>query len=341
MQGTDGRDEIEIPEIRQVDPLLYSDAIKALFAGEDREGFDQYFDRCYPSAVANGARSWIGLDAGGEVVMHLARMPHPFTRGSLVATGGLIANIMVASHFRKGAPARALFRRLLADSKADGTTDFLYTETTGRAARAMEESGFQTAATIRRHVLPLSDSRVIRRAVIAARAALIAIRLGSRKYRVERLSVAEAEWDLEADGQYTRVRTRLTEDHVASRLDGYPGRTDWILDIRDRGSGGSICTLLVRSEAESGVATLLRVRERVPALLPTSLHRAGDWLRQQGVGRFQVATVAASGFAADLRRAGFLAREGEPLVVAPLNPHGEAMVDAIPSWQITQLDLDS
>jgi hypothetical protein len=57
--------------------------------------------------------------------------------------------------------------------------------------------------------------------------------------------------------------------------------------------------------------------------------------------RLQIVTLAESAFAAELRRAGFVRRQNfGPLLAAPLTPTGDAVLDAVQQWEITDLDCD-
>jgi hypothetical protein len=64
-------------------------------------------------------------------------------------------------------------------------------------------------------------------------------------------------------------------------------------------------------------------------------------LRAAGCARLQILTVAESAFAAELRRAGFVARrDASPLLAASLTATGDAVLDAVQQWEITDLDCD-
>ena len=94
--------------IAAVDALPYEREIKQLFLAHERPEFPDFFDRTYPAAVAQGARSWVGRDATGRLVMHIACVPRRFRFGTRDVVGGLLVNLMVASEHRTFFPALAL-----------------------------------------------------------------------------------------------------------------------------------------------------------------------------------------------------------------------------------------
>jgi len=99
--------------------------------------------------------------------------------------------------------------------------------------------------------------------------------------------------------------------------------------------------LLVRGPNPAGVADLEAVH-RDPGLPLAGLIRGlVAWLRTRGCTRLQVWTVAESQFAAELRHAGFVPREGAASIVATaLTATGEAVLRSVHLWEITSLDCD-
>jgi hypothetical protein len=128
----------------------------------------------------------------------------------------------------------------------------------------------------------------------------------------------------------------------AARLEGYPGPHDTWFTFSHNGSGSAqVAGLLVRGPDAAGIATLHAIR-RAPELPLTDvipgLIRA---LRAAGCTRLQIVTVAESAFAAELKRAGFVARhDASPLLAVPLTPTGETVLGAVRQWEITDLDCD-
>ena len=126
------------------------------------------------------------------------------------------------------------------------------------------------------------------------------------------------------------------------RLEGYPAASDWWFTLPRNGDGGAPAAgLLVRGPDPSGVADLQAVY-RDPGLPLSGLIRGlVAWLRAQGCTRLQVWTVAESQFAAELRHAGFVAREDAASIVATaLTATGESVLRSVRLWEITSLDCD-
>src|SRR3972149_10518636 len=113
--------------IEAVNPFEYQAELKGLFVAHGVPHYPKFFDAAYPAAVAAGAVHWIGFDEQRHVVMHMARFPHRFAMAERVVSGGLLMNLMVDPAHRTFFPAVALMRRVVADSKAGGGVDFLYT----------------------------------------------------------------------------------------------------------------------------------------------------------------------------------------------------------------------
>ena len=126
------------------------------------------------------------------------------------------------------------------------------------------------------------------------------------------------------------------------RMEGYPAASDWWLTLpRNGDASASAAGLLVRGPNPAGVADLEAVH-RDPGLPLAGLIRGlVAWLRTRGCTRLQVWTVAESQFAAELRHAGFVPREGAASIVATaLTATGEAVLRSVHLWEITSLDCD-
>ncbi|HEY6156190.1 MAG TPA: hypothetical protein VIV88_02000, partial [Gemmatimonadales bacterium] len=143
-------------------------------------------------------------------------------------------------------------------------------------------------------------------------------------------------------GDSPRLRPHYGNGLYAARLEGYPGPRDtWFTFSHNGGGSAQAAGLLVRGPDRAGIATLHAIR-RAPELplgyVIPGLIRA---LRAAGCARLYIVTIAQSAFAAELRRAGFLARpDSSPLLAAPLTPIGDAVLRAVPQWEITDLDCD-
>jgi hypothetical protein len=331
--------------ITRVNPLDHADEIKRLFVTYGRAEFPEFFDRAYETAVRAGGVSWLARDAAGQVVMHVACFPRRFRFGTRDVTGALLMNAMAAESYRSFFPARQLMRRARDDIKARGDVDFLYTDPNTPARAVLEGSGFRRIGTVERLVLPVGDHRWLVDGVIRllhARARLargVGPRPDATPWRAGEDSAAAfaAPW-----GDSPRLRPHYGNGLYAARLEGYPGPRDtWFTFSHNGGGNAQAAGLLVRGPDRAGIATLHAIR-RAPELplgyVIPGLIRA---LRAAGCARLQIITVAESAFAAELRRAGFVARrDASPLLAAPLTPIGDTVLGAVRQWEITDLDCD-
>ena len=97
----------------------------------------------------------------------------------------------------------------------------------------------------------------------------------------------------------------------------------------------------MRGPDQSGVATLQAIRRAPELPLGRVIPGMIRALRAAGCARLQIVTVAESAFAAELARAGFVARrDSAPLLAAPLTQTGDAVLGAVQQWEITGLDCD-
>jgi len=332
---------LPMPEIACVNPLLYESGINQLFVDNERTDHPEFFTRAYPSAVAEGGKSWIGTDSEGRVVMHTARFSHPFLFGERRVMGGLIVNIMVAKGYRTHHPARALFQRFVADSREDAETDFLYTETTERGANVLKAAGASVIGRIARFVLPIQEAKpgldLAMRAYYGMRG------IGTRVRGMEATHHQAATFCSEPFDMPPGASNRLRGIHdiklYRRRIKDYPTSQDHWITVD---AAGHTAAALVRGPESNGLATMLQLHQHpsqnvagiVLAMVPVLR-------RETNCRRLQIYTVAESKFADELRRAGFIKRESQPLVTLPISHLGEEVVENIKKWQITQLDLDS
>lgn len=333
--------KLPLPEISCVNPLLYERGINQLFVDNERTDHPEFFARAYPGAVAEGAKSWIGTDAEGHVVMHTARFSHPFLFGERRVTGGLIVNIMVAKDYRTHHPARVLFQRFVADSREDAETDFLYTETTERGANVLKANGASVIGRIARFVLPIQEAKPGLDLAMRAYHGMRGLGTGARGLEATHHQAApfcSEPFDVPI-GASDRLRGIHGIELYRRRIKDYPTAQDHWITVE---AAGHAAAALVRGPEPNGLATMLKLHHHpsqnvsgiVLAMLPV--------LRQQiNCRRLQIYTVAESEFAGELRRAGFIERESQPLVTLPISLLGEEVVGHIGKWQITQLDLDS
>ncbi len=331
--------------IAAVNPLDHETAIKQLFVTNERPEFPGFFDRAYPAGVRAGGVSWVGRNRAGQVVMHVACFPQRFRFGEREVVGGLMINALVARPYRSFFPAHAMIRRAKRDTKARGDIDFIYTDPNEQAKAVMDMCGFARVGTLTRYVLPVGDRRrlldgAIRlfhagvRAVTWSQGEAALVGHPAAEFETARF---EAPW-----GDSPRLRPYHGSARYAMRMEGYPAASDWWLTLPRNGDAGAPAAgLLVRGPNPAGVANLLAVH-RDPGLPLAGLNRGLiAWLRAKGCTRLQVWTVAESQFAAELRRAGFVPREGAASIVATaLTATGEAVLRSVHLWEITSLDCD-
>lgn len=328
-----------IPAISCVNPLPYRGPLAQLFAAEGRADHEEFLERAYPGAVAEGAKAWIGTDAGGGVVMHAARFPHPFAYGDRRLTGGLIVNILVARAYRTHYPARALFQRFVSDSRADGETDFLYTETTPRGANVLEAAGARVIARVGRFVLPIRGTNPP--ADLAVRVYHAGRRIGTAARGLKSTNHSAGAFNSEPFDAPLGVSEDLRGVHGARlyrrRLKGYPtGLDHWITVARRNATAAA----LVRGPEPNGLVTIVKLNHP-PSLSATGVVLAMvPALREIGCRVVQIYTAAESHFGAELRRAGFFERASQPLVALPISAAGDEVVARIDRWRIAGLDLD-
>jgi hypothetical protein len=330
---------LPMPEIACVNPLAYREQLARLFAEDGRADHAEFIERAYPGAVTEGAKAWIGTDPHGRVVMHAGRFAHPFTYGRRRLTGGLIVNIMVARAYRTHHPARALFHRFVADSRADAETDFLYTETTARGANVLRAAGARVIARIVRLVLPVRGTNPA--ADLAVRAYHAGRRIGTPARDLtcsHHAAGAFPTGPFDAPlGESDDLRGVHGPVLYRRRLKGYPTGLDHWIAV---GGSGAAAAALVRGPEPSGLVTIVKLNHP-PSLSATGVVLAMlPALREIGCRVVQIYTAAESRFGAELRRAGFVERASQPLVALPISAAGDEVVTRIDRWRIAGLDLD-
>jgi hypothetical protein len=330
--------------ITAVNPLDHEADIKQLFVTHERPEFPAFFDRAYALGVRAGGVSWVGRDRAGRVVMHVACFPQRFRFGEREVVGGLMMNALVARSHRSFFPAHALIRRAKEDTKARGDIDFVYTDPNEQAKAVMDMCGFVKVGTLARYVLPVGDRRwLLDRAIRLAHVVRLARRQGRRPSLVACPAGAFSPARFEApSGDSPRLRPYHGSDRYASRMEGYPGPSDWWFTVcRNGDARAPTAGLLVRGPDGEGVATLYAVRREPRQLLSDLIPDIVAALRTRGCRRLQVWTLTESLFGTELRRAGFVPREAAASIVATaLTATGEAVLRSAPLWEITSLDCD-
>ena len=293
-----------------VNPLDHAEAIKELFRAHERPEFPEYFDRAYPSAVQKGAKSWIGLDANDQVVMHIARFSRRFALGERTVTGGLLVNLMVAKLYRTFLPALTLLRYQVRDSKANGEVDFLYGDPTPRAERILRAAGLSRTGTLERFVLPLSgrtwyEDVAVRSYLVLTRVRTRRHRLAGRAHAAQGFNANELERPV---GQASVLRPFRPPTLYRERLPAYPGPTDYWFSFHENSrSAQPSAAVLVRGHPDRTAQWVSLTRDPsvpVSALVPPLAAR----LRKDGYHQLWMCTLSEAQFAREMQAAGFFLR---------------------------------
>jgi hypothetical protein len=330
-------------EITCIDPLDRAGEIKELFLTHDRPEFPEFFDRAYPSAVRAGAKSWIGRDADGRLVMHIARFPHRFAMGDQTLVAGVLVNLMVARSHRTFRPAAVLLKRVIADSRADQGVDFLYADPASAASVVLKAAGFSTLGTLGRFAFPLGGRRWHTEAL--ARLYQLMFRLRAWSGGAEVVEHPARGFDAEAferpAGTVPAVRPFRPAELYGRRMAGYPGDTDyWFTIHRSAESGSSSGAILVRG-FPNRIAKLVSLSREPSVPLSAIVPALVAALRRAGYTRLWVATMLGTEFARDLQRVGFISRsDTSPLLAYTLTEEGASAVRWMGRWEITDLDCD-
>ncbi|HVH68748.1 MAG TPA: hypothetical protein VM716_12845 [Gemmatimonadales bacterium] len=329
--------------IKAVNPLDHVEEIKRLFVDNERPDFPEFFDRAYPTYVRAGGVSWVGRDAGGRVVMHVACFPQRFRFGARDVVGGLLVNALVARSHRSFFPAQALFKITKHDARVRGDLDFLYTDPNDQAKAVLNVCGFTQVGTLGRYVLLLGDRRWLAdRAIGLAHAARRIARRGAPLQARSAKDVSAGDFEAPT-GDSPRLRPYHGGVRYAARLMGYPTSLDWWFTLQQNGDRGPPrrAGLLVRGPDSSGVAVLHAVRRDPGVPLGRLLPDVVATLRGQGGTRLQIWTLVDSLFAGELWQTGFVLRDrAAPIVAAALTAAGETVLRSPNLWEITSLDCD-
>lgn len=323
----------------------YAREIKDLFLAHDRPEFPDFFDRTYPPAFAKGATSWLGRDADGRLVMHIACLPRRYRFAGSEVVAGLLANLIVAPAYRSFFPGLALVNRLVRDSQARGLIDFLYADPNEGSRTLVRGTRFVRVGTLRRYVLPVRDRRRYVDLGLRLFHGLVRAANGAPR-RGKVVSHPAAGFAADTFGVPPERSPRLAPYHdralYLSRLKDYPAEQDWWLTWDGNGTARSPrAAVLVRGPDASGLAALHALRGAPGVALASFLPGLIAELRRRGCERLQVTTVAESALGRALRRGGFVPRnDTAPLVALPLTPLGEECVRSVKDWEITDLDCD-
>jgi hypothetical protein len=326
-----------------VNPLEYGDGIKALFVAHDRLEFPEFFDRAYPAAVRAGAKSWIGVDPGGRLVMHIARFPHRFAMGGDTLVAGILVNLMVAKPHRTLRPAAALLRRVVTDSKDEQDVDFLYADSVPAAAVVLKAVGFSSLGTLERFAFPLGGRRWYTDTLARLYHLVVRTRGWRRGFRA--VEYPARGFDTEAfatpPGTASTVRPFRPSDLYGRRLAGFPSATDYWFTIHRNGSSDSPSAAMLVRGFPNQIAKLISLSREPSVPLSGLLPALIGALRGAGYKRLGVSTLFNTEFSRDLRRVGFVARQDvSPILAQSLTARGAVAVRSRNQWEITDLDCD-
>jgi hypothetical protein len=327
----------------RVDPLAHAADIKQLFLDHERPEFPAFFDRTYPDAVEAGAQSWIGRDAEGRIQAHVAQLPRRFLLGERQLAAALMANIMVATAYRRFWPAVGLARRAVTDMRRSGSFDFAYADPNDAALPIMRAAGFRPVGVVRRFVLPLGDRRpAVALGIGLYRCAVGALGRGPRLACVEQPARHVSGGTFPGPGTASSLRPIRSVAVYRSRLAGYPADGDLWFVFRDlAASSDPVGRVLVRGPDERGVAVVCAWECGPLAALRSMLVTVTDRLRKRGATRLELSVVTGSPAERAVRRAGFLPRpESIPLLAVSFSEAGAAAVDGAPDWRVLPVDLD-
>jgi hypothetical protein len=292
--------------VQMCDPRDRESEIKDLFARNGQVGFDAVFDRVYRKRAEYGLRSWVGT-MDGKAMMHVAVSPLRFVGAGLSLQAGLLGDLMVDQSQRDfWAPVR-LLRRMVADVKRAGETDFLISTTVHEAESVFKAGGFKPLGKMRRYILPaywpyLAYTRLRGRLRVAR-----PVPGNFEGYRSTEMSsgTAAASWlrpETNADFYDTRIPRAEFSD------------ANWI-GVEQKNMGTAGWALLSKNTIlnEFGVADVFW---NEPALgVRDVLHAAARWTRKQGHNKLTFSMLDVSEPARELERAGFLARDHAAAVV--------------------------
>jgi hypothetical protein len=326
-----------------VNPLDHAGGIKELFLADGQPQYPEFFDRAYVSAVRTGGKSWIGLDAEGCVVMHIARFTRRFVFGERILVGGVLLDLRAAKSHRTFFPPLTLLRQLIADSKGERDVDFLYGIPNARGNALFNAAGFSTTATLGRFVFPLGDRRWY--ANVAARAYQTMVRIRAWNVDAARVEHAAQHFDATPFERPARtgpgLRPFRSPELFLQCLAGYPGSMDhWLTFQRGSRAAQPCAAAFVRGGAD-GVATLFSLSREPSVPLSAITPALAAALRRAGYHRLSVSTLIRTDFAKELTRAGFVQRADRvPMMVYPVTELGAEALRSMEAWEITALDCD-
>jgi hypothetical protein len=327
--------------ISPVNPLDHAQGIVDLFRDHETPQFAAYFNRVYPGAVAEGARSWIGLSDGGEVVMHMACFVNRFVLDGSLVRGGQLANFMVAASHRTVTPALSLVRQLVREAREFGDLDLLYTNPNAASHAVLRLGGLQSVAEVERFVYPTGDDSPALHVATGVYGMIGRLRARTSwprtpTWRPADDPVGQTPPDAGPPGHLTPLRTR---DQLARRLAGFPAHGDRWLVVE--GMSRPRAAFLTGPSDVAGAVDLHASWTEVGAdLWPYLPHLAAE-MRRNGARRLTALGLRDSALSRDLERGGFKARGvAGPLDAVALTPLGTKALADVSRWDLHAVDLD-
>lgn len=330
--------------VELVNPLEHEAGIKALMTANGIADFEDFFDRGYPDAVADGAASWVVFDETGRIQMCLTQFVHRFQFYGANLRCSVTGNVVAAKAYRTFFPALALFRRMLSDTRDRGELDFVYGDPTPAASAVCRAAKMDHVGNLDRLVLPIADASFTKNvgARLFSRAPMI---LGGRMAASVRFCPAEAcnpgTFD-EPLGEECRVLPRHPVSLLRRRLRAFPGPNDFVVELRSDACAATWDALvLLRLADDTRILSILSVRRRsdvslryvIPALVPLA--------RRVGAFRLQCETLLESRMAREFCSLGFRPRgDVLPVFVKTFTAAGKEAIGNLARWEVTTLDME-
>jgi len=328
--------------VERVNPWEYADQIKGLYESVGRADFPEIFERMYTKA--SGVSSWVGLDEGGSLALHLACFPHRFSHRGKPVTGGLLVNWVAGEQHRTVFPALALVRRMRKDVEADGDVDFLYAVPNAPAAPVVKMAGFKEVAQLRRYAQPISRGQFAIDMALKARRSLTQLRVKKEPVDVDvRPAVAFDGAQFEnPDSESGRLQPFRPVELIQRRLPGYPTESDRWIVMSSPGEPGSVrAAVLIRGPDDGGLANICSVWRQKEYGTDQILNNLPGAVAGIGARSISLQTLQNTNFSEEVRGAGFMERpETAPISALPLTDDGRDAVEGIDAWEVMAMDCN-
>ncbi|HET9440574.1 MAG TPA: hypothetical protein VFO52_10405 [Longimicrobiales bacterium] len=304
------------------DPRAHETELKELFARNGKPGFDAAFDRVYRVRAGQGMRSWIGR-VDGRAVSHIAVTPMRFGGAGQIRLGGVMGDLMVdEAHRDFWAPVR-LLRKMVADLKREGVTEFLVTTSVPDAESVFKAGGFKPFGTLHRYVMPLFLPFLLFKRVTS----------GQLRAPRARVLAGAGRATPRVDEGAPRFRPITTPAFYDERIP----RSDWA-DLTWLNLTSDSDALVSRHSTDPELRLVDAFGADARALR-AALQAAARWGRKQRLKKFAATTLKESALAGELKRAGFLERDfRSTLLVQKL---GAAPLPPVADWFLLEFALSS